>query len=125
MKLTNEVIKIIKSEPWLKNADETYVTPKWVDAQGIGTIRGHGNKIIALIIYSADDHLKELYIQMMWVKKEYRGQGLGRRVVAETLNANKKYKLVVAYANKHGVKVLKKLGFTIGKIEYRECFLRR
>jgi len=127
MKTTKVVAKIIHelilSEPWLRNADGSYVSERWVKNRKIVTFIDQG-KIAGFILYDIRSEISKndsIFIHMMWVDSSLRGKGIGQMMVAKLKAKYKRKICIYAYANQNGQRLLSACGFAVGDIAYREC----
>lgn len=112
---------LITGEPSLRNADGTYVSASWVKARK-KIVYYVCESIAGFVLY---DRLPDgIFIQMLYVRPMSRNSGIGSYLIKALLSSEKK-KLFVGYANPNSQQLLKKLGFAIGTIPYREVFYRR
>lgn len=123
MSVNKKIYNAIVGEKWLHDADGGHVSEAWVSRRYKFYMLNGNKEIICFRLFDIRKEDSCIYLHMVWVRKDYRGNGLAQRSLDEVIKLAKKekIKLIFCYANKNGQAVLKKNGFSIGKIKYREC----
>lgn len=119
--ISNDILKCIKSEPILKNADGSYVSLAWVKKRRAAVIRNK-DVLIAFALYDVQDD-NAIYIHMLYVKPGHRKEGLGKYIIRGIMSRYSNM-VIYGYANKNSLMLLKECGMHIGKTEYRECYFK-
>ena len=122
----NAIHGAILKEKILHDADEGCVSRSWVLQRKTLCMWDDKGKLKSFILYDimdADTSEPYIFIQMIWVKRKYRGKNIASTLTELLIDKFPKHTFV-AYGNPQGRELLYKLGFEVGKTKYRECILR-